>query len=141
MPKALIIPPSTIRKRSHSMPSSLPPSKPPIVAHEPSSAESGGGNSREIDRHEWQHIGERDENDGGDHGFGISTLRALDFLRDGGSVVPTHVIPHGHQHAAEQTQTAAGCGVGAPETQPPSAAPEQRPRRRAATAGRTATAK
>ena len=34
---------------------------------------------------------------GGDHGARIVALRILDLLRDGGGVVPAHVVPHRHQ--------------------------------------------
>ena len=98
------MPPSTIRKRSHSNPKILPPIRPAIVAHEPSSRERGRGNAREIDGQERQHVGERNQHHRRDHRLRIGALRALDFLRDRRGVVPAHVVPHGDQNAAEQAR-------------------------------------
>ncbi len=43
-----------------------------------------------------------------EHGAGISPLRALDFGGDGGSVVPSHVVPHADEEASEDVDGGGG---------------------------------
>ena len=85
---------------------------PAMEAHEPSSAKDGRGDADEVDGDEGQHVGERDEDDGGDHCPRIGALRLFDFFGDGGGVVPAHVIPHGDEDAAEKAEACASGGSG-----------------------------
>jgi len=53
-------------------------------------------------------IGDGGERGGGDHADGVVALRILDFLGDGRSVVPAHVIPHGNQERRGERRFGAG---------------------------------
>ena len=45
---------------------------------------------------------------GGDHSARIVALGILHFLRHGGGIVPTHVVPHGHQDRGGERRLGAG---------------------------------
>ncbi len=70
--------------------------------------ERRGRDAREIYRHERDHIGQRHQHDRCNHRPRISSLWPLDFLCDRRGVIPAHVVPHRHQHAAEQAQSRGG---------------------------------
>ena len=57
---------------------------------------------------ERKNVGEGGERGGADHGAGVVALRVLHFARDGGGVVPAHVVPERDEDGSGES----GAGVG-----------------------------
>ena len=55
--------------------------------------ELAGGNAGQADGGERDYICGGHQRGGDEHGAGVVALRGFDFLRDGGGVVPAHVVP------------------------------------------------
>ena len=53
------------------------------------------GEAGEGDGEQRKNVGDGDQRGGDEHGARVVALRVFDFLRDGGGVVPAHVVPEG----------------------------------------------
>ena len=64
--------------------------------------EAGGGDADGPDGEQRQRVDAHDAERGDEHGARVVALRVFDFLRDGGGVVPAHVVPHGDGECAAE---------------------------------------
>ena len=85
-------PPATTAASASSRPAQRAGRGRPVAGGKAGRGEPGQRHGRQR-----QNVSDGDEHGGRDHGARIVALRILNLLGDGGSIVPAHVVPHGHQ--------------------------------------------